>query len=244
MPRSYGQYCPLALAAELLAERWTLLVVSRLIDGCTTFNAIQRGLPRLSPSLLSKRLAELERAGVIEKRRRRGQAHPSYALTPAGQDLAPVIDQLAVWGHRWARDLEHEDLDPAFLAWSMSTRIDAAALPPGRTVIEFDFENTPGRLHRFWILSEDGAVEMCLRDPGFEASLRVRADLRLFVETWRGFRDLRSELRAGRIRVAGPPELKRRFPDWLLLSGLAPHERLRPGKERALGSRRSEGRSR
>jgi DNA-binding HxlR family transcriptional regulator len=95
--RSYGQYCPLALAAELLAERWTLLVISRLIDGCTTFNAIQRGVPRISPSLLSKRLAELERAGVVEKRMRRGQVHPSYALTHAGEDLGPVIDQLAVW---------------------------------------------------------------------------------------------------------------------------------------------------
>jgi DNA-binding HxlR family transcriptional regulator len=90
--RSYGQYCPLALAAELLAERWTLLVISRLIDGCTTFNAIQRGVPRISPSLLSKRLAELERAGVVEKRMRRGQVHPSYALTHAGEDLGPVIE--------------------------------------------------------------------------------------------------------------------------------------------------------
>jgi DNA-binding HxlR family transcriptional regulator len=219
-------------------------VISRLIDGCTTFNAIQRGVPRISPSLLSKRLAELERAGVVEKRMRRGQVHPSYALTHAGEDLGPVIDQLAVWGHRWARDLEHEDLDPAFLAWSMSTRVDTEALPAGRTVIEFDFENTPGSLHRFWIVFERGTVEMCLHDPGFEPSLRVHADLRLFVETWRGFRDLRSELRAGRIRLAGPAELKRRFPDWLLLSGLAPHERLWPGKERALRARKVEGRSR
>lgn len=240
MTRGYGQYCPLALAAELLAERWTILVVSRLLDGCTTFSAIHRGVPRISPSLLSKRLSELERAGIVTRAKRRGDARATYALTRAGEELGPLVDAMAVWGQHWARDLTHEDLDPAFLAWSLHTRMNTRALPPGRLVIEFDFENVPGDLRRFWILSEDGVVDMCLQHPGHEPDLVVSSDMRLFVEAWRGFRDLRAELRARRIRLRGPAALRESFPDWLLLSGLAPHERKRPGRERAT-ARRSAG---
>lgn len=237
MARGYGQYCPLALAAELLAERWTLLVISRLLDGCSHFNAIHRGVPRISPSLLSKRLAELERAGIVEKSKKRGDVHAAYSLTTAGKDLGPLVDQMAAWGQQWARDLTHEDLDPAFLAWSMHARMNTRTLPPGRLVIEFEFDNVPGALRRFWILSEDGAIDMCLQHPGFDPDLRVRADLRRFVETWRGFRDLRAEIRAGKIRVVGPAPFKKQFPEWLLLSGLAPIARKRPGREQAMAAR-------
>ena len=237
MARGYGQYCPLALAAEVLAERWTILVISRLVDGCSQFNAIHRGVPRISPSLLSKRLSELERAGIVEKRKKRGEPHPTYSLTPAGRALAPLIDQMAIWGHEWARDLSHEDLDPAFLAWSMHQRMNTESMPHGRVVIEFDFSNVPGSLRRFWVLSEERVIDMCLQDPGFEPDLRVRSDLRLFVEAWRGFRDLRTEIRSGRIRLAGAATLKQQFPDWLLLSALAPYARKRPGKERTLARR-------
>jgi DNA-binding HxlR family transcriptional regulator len=243
MTAGYGQYCPLALAAELLAERWTILVISRLLDGCGKFGEIQRGVPRISPSLLSKRLVELERAGLIDKRKARGEVHATYALTPAGAELGPLVDQLAGWGQRWARDLTDDDLDPAFLAWSKHTRMNAEAMPPGRVVIEFHLEHV-GSLRRFWIVGEDGKVDMCLRNPGFETDVTVRADLRLFVETWRGFRDLRSEIRARRIRVNGPPSLTRQLPDWLLMSALAPHGRERPGKERALAERTRRARAR
>lgn len=237
MARGYGQYCPLALATELLGQRWTILVVSRLLDGCTTFGAIHRGVPRISPSLLSRRLTELEEAGIVVKNPGRGTAGPTYALTPAGWDLLPALEQMAVWGQRWARDMTHEDLDPAFLAWSMSTRIDVERMPPGRTVVEFTFSGTPTELRCFWILCNEGRVEMCLTDPGFESDVVVRADLRRFVEAWRGFRDLRAEIRAGRIRVEGPTTLRRALPDWLLLSSLASQERLRGGAERRLAQR-------
>lgn len=237
MTRGYGQYCPLALAAELLAERWTILVISRVLDGCTQFNAIHRGIPKISPSLLSKRLGELERAGILEKTRRPGDAHASYSLTAAGKDLAPIVDQMAVWGQHWARDLSPQDLDPAFLAWSMHTRLNTDAMPPGRLVIEFDFSNVPGSLRRFWILCEGGAVEMCLKHPGFDPDLQVQADMRLFVEAWRGFRDLRQEIRARRIQLSGPASLKKQFPDWLRLSALAPYPRKRSGRERTLATR-------
>lgn len=152
MRRGYGQYCPLALAAELLCRRWTVLVVSRLLDGCTTFNEIHRGVPRISPALLSQRLAELEDAGIV-RRRARGRNGHFYELTEAGRDLDDIIMKMAIWGQQWARDMDMDDLDPGFLAWSMHTRLNTTEMPPGRTVLQFEFSGAPadcrqiGRAH-------------------------------------------------------------------------------------------------
>jgi DNA-binding HxlR family transcriptional regulator len=234
MKRGYGQYCPLALAAELLCERWTLLVISRLLDGCEQFNQIHRGVPRISPSLLSQRLGELERAGLVTREPARKGMPRRYALTPAGRELEPIVMQVAVWGQRWSRDMTHDDLDPGFLVWSMSRRLDAARMPPGRTVLQFEFTGAPKDCRRFWLVNENGRIEMCLKHPGFEVDIFVESDLRLFVEAWRGIRNLRGEIAARRIRVVGPRALCRAFPDWLLLSQLAPYPRKRPGRERTL----------
>jgi DNA-binding HxlR family transcriptional regulator len=234
MKRGYGQYCPLALAAELLCERWTLLVMSRLLDGCEQFNQIHRGVPRISPSLLSRRLGELERAGLLTREPARKGMPRRYAVTPAGRELEPIIMQIAVWGQRWSRDMTHDDLDPGFLVWSMSKRLDAARMPAGRTVVEFEFTGASKDCRRFWLVNEDGRVEMCLKHPGFEVDLRVESDLRLFVEAWRGIRNLRGEIAARHIRVTGQSALRRAFPAWLQLSQLAPYPRKRPGRERML----------
>ena len=231
MRSAYGQYCPLALAAELLCERWTLLVLSRVIDGCTHFNAIHRGVPRISPTMLVKRLRQLEHAGLIRSMPARRGTPRSYALTPAGQELGPLIDDLALWGQRWARDMRADDLDPGFLAWSMHVSLDTARMPPGRTVVAFEFTGAPRDCRRFWLVNEDGKVDMCLNDPGYEIDVRVRSDLRRFVEAWRGIRDLRAEIAARRIEILAPPRLARQFPGWLRLSQLARHGRMRPGRE-------------
>lgn len=231
MNRGYGQYCPLALAAELLCERWSLLVVSRVIDGCTRFNQIHRGVPRISPSLLSQRLQQLERAGVVT-RRTAGRGRPAeYRLTTAGYELAPIVEALAVWGQHWARDMTLDDLDPAFLVWSMHLRLNGQCMPRGRTVIEFEFSGTPTDLRRFWLVHDQGVTDMCLKDPGFAVDLRVSADLRLFIEAWRGIRDLRREIKARNIRVVGPSALIKQFPKWLLGSMLSQYPRKRVGAE-------------
>ena len=236
MKRGYGQYCPLALAAELLCERWTLLVISRVIDGCTQFNAIHRGVPRISPAMLSKRLRELQRAGLLKSAPARRGTPRTYLLTPAGQELAPLIDSLAIWGQHWARDMCLDDLDPGFLAWSMHMSLDTARMPSGRTVLGFEFSGAPRDCRRFWLVNEDGDVDMCLKDPGYEVDVHVRADLRRFIEAWRGIRDLRAEIRAGHIAVLGAPSLTRRFPQWLKCSQLAVYPRRRPGRESALAA--------
>jgi len=232
--RGYGQYCPLALAAEVLCERWTLLVVSRLVDGCRRFNEIHRGVPKISATLLKQRLDLLEHAGLCHRRPLGNGRGYEYLLTDAGRELDPIITAIAVWGQRWSRDMVSDDLDPAFLAWSMHTRMNIAAMPESRTVLEFDFGGTCASLRRFWLVVEAGKVDMCLRPPGYDSDLVVRADIRRFVEAWRGFRDLRAEIAAGRIEVEGPSALRRALPDWLLLSGLAPFGRERPGPELAL----------
>ncbi|MEM7253574.1 MAG: helix-turn-helix domain-containing protein [Pseudomonadota bacterium] len=235
--KGYGQYCPLALAAELLCERWTILVISRVIDGCTRFNEIHRGVPKISATLLSQRLAQLEHAGLLERKPLQNGRGSSYELTDAGRELDPIIMSLAAWGQRWARDMENDDLDPAFLAWSMHTRINTDAMPAGRTVLEFAFSGTHKGFSRFWLVVEDDRVDMCLKHPGFDADVVISADIRRFVEAWRGFRDLRKEIRAGHISVEGRPALRKKVPEWLLLSALARFER-QCGSESTIGRKR------
>lgn len=219
--KGYGQYCPLALAAEVLCERWTLLVISRVIDGCTRFNEIHRGVPKISASLLSQRLVQLEDAGLIVRRPLSVGRGFSYELTEAGHDLDPIIMNLAVWGQRWARDMETEDLDPAFLAWSMHTRLNVDAMPQGRTVLAFEFSGTHQGFKRFWLVVEQGEVDMCLKNPGYDVDVKISADLRRFVEAWRGYRSLRDDIESGYIVVDGSAECCRALPEWLMLSALA-----------------------
>ena len=234
MPQGYGQYCPLSLASEILCQRWTVLVISRVVAGCHRFNEIQRGLPQISPSLLSRRLEELVEYGILDTRPSPNGRWREYVATEIGEELVPLIESMAVWGQRWARDMDVEDLDPAFLVWSMHARIDRDALPAGRTVIAFKFSGAPPDFRRFWLVAEDGDVEMCLKDPGHDVDLTVSSDLRVFIEAWRGFRNIRNEMRAGRIRVVGPPDLREQFPSWLCLHVLAGVPRMRPGRERRL----------
>ena len=233
MKRGYGQYCPLALAAELLCERWTLLIVSRLVDGCSQFNEIHRGVPRISPSLLTQRLERLEHSGLVVRSPPKKGLPRRYELTAAGRSLEPVIEQLAVWGQHWARDMIDDDLDPCFLVWSMHKRLDVSTMPTGRTTLEFEFTGAPTDCRRFWLVHENASVQMCLKDPGYEIDVKIEADLRVFIEAWRGIRDLRKEIRAKRIRLIGPAALRAAFPQWLRLSALATVPRRYPGRERS-----------
>ncbi|PQA86307.1 winged helix-turn-helix transcriptional regulator [Hyphococcus luteus] len=227
----YGQYCPLALATETLGGRWTILVLSRVIEGCATFSDIYRGVPRISPSLLSSRLSELEQAELVKREKVKGAKNARYRPTKAALELEPLLNGLAEWGQRWARDMEDDDLDPGFLAWSMHLRMNTDAMPAERTVLQFEFSGVPTEYRRFWLVGEGGAIDMCLKPPGFDVDLVVSSDIRIFVEAWRGIRDLHAEIRAGRIKLAGPATLKKRFPEWLMLSQFAPIKRKRKGEE-------------
>src|SRR5829696_4136909 len=146
----YGQFCPVAKAMELLDERWTMLVIRELFEGSRHFNALRRGVPRMSPALLSARLRSLARAGVIERHEDGNRV--SYALTPAGLELRPVIEALGAWGIRWVPELGDEELDPHLLMWDIHRRIDLDAVPPGRTVLRVTFRDVPDAARNWWLV--------------------------------------------------------------------------------------------
>ena len=218
----YHQYCPVARAAEILADRWTPLIVRELLAGAGHFNGIERGLPGISRSLLASRLRLLVDAGVIVRREGRQSNRSEYELTDAGRDLERVLDRLGEWGVRWAfGDPRPEELDPVLLLWKMHRRIRRDLLPATRTVVEFDFRGGRGR--RLWLVLEPREISVCLKPPGFDSDLVVRADLSFFYRVWLGYVDYHAAVRSGGIEVDGPPGLARDFPRWLMWSPMAHH---------------------
>jgi DNA-binding HxlR family transcriptional regulator len=210
----YRQYCPLARASEILAERWNPLIVRNLMFGADTFTAIARGVPAMSRSMLIKRLDELERAGVIETSPKiDGRGH-TYRLTKAGADLTDIIDALATWGERWL-EVTHEHSDPGFALWAWcQVQLDRSALPGGRIVVALIFPEEKPTNRRYWILIDNGDAEMCYSDPGGEPDLVVEAASMAFVDWQRGARSWADVLRSGDVQVSGPGWLRRSLPTW------------------------------
>lgn len=219
----YQQFCPLALAAEIVAPRWTPLVLRELLTGSVRFNDIHRGVPRMSRSLLSQRLSELERAGLVERRLVKG--HPEYHLTRAGEELEAVIEQLAAWGRRWGRgELSPERVDVGLLMWEVQRHVARQRLPPQRVVIRFDFPDAPSEYRRWWLELGPEAAEVCLKDPGFAADLQVTVwDARVLNEVCLGKADLNGALLDPRVQVQGPRELRRELARWLAPPMPTPH---------------------
>jgi len=215
----YHQFCPVAKAMELLDERWTLLVVRELVSGSERFNELRRGLPRMSPSLLSKRLQQLVRAGIAERKAEANDVR--YILTPAGQELRPVVEALGIWGTRWIGELGDEDLDPKLLLWDMHRNIDHAAVPRGRTVVKFRFLDAPMKARDWWMVITADDADVCDVDPGHPVAVTVNANLRRMVEVWRGDLAWSDALGSGAIEVNGPEALRRALPKWLTLSVFA-----------------------
>jgi DNA-binding HxlR family transcriptional regulator len=237
MKSMYGQYCPLSLATEILGERWTNLIIFALCDGSRRFNELQRALPRISASTLTQRLRSLEESQVISKQKSANGGAVDYQLTDSGEDFVPIIKSMAQWGQRWARDLEVEDLDPRHLIWSVHLRLNLEAMPSGRTTIQFEFTDVREIDRYYWIVVNESKVDVCLKHPGYEPDVCVASDLRRFIDSWRGFRSLKQEVRSGRIKVTGSPEMRSAFTGWLLLSGVANVVRQRKGRERTLQRR-------
>lgn len=222
----YGQFCPVAMASELLTRKWTPLIVRELLLGSVRFNDLRRGLPEISPSLLSTRLKELADHGVVERRSVDG--HPEYHLTPAGEELRDVIEPMGVWGKRWARAaVEERDLDAGLLMWDLQRRIERDELPDRQVVVEFRFEDGPEEKRLYWLVLAPGEVDLCFEDRGFTPDLRVTTRVGTLTGVWMGDVRFSEALRRGKIRVRGPTELRRAFPGWLGLSLFAGVERKR-----------------
>lgn len=220
MGKRYGQFCPVAMAAEVMCERWMPLVLRELMYGSSRFNDIARGVPLMSRALLTSRLRELADAGIVRK------GGDGYRLTEAGEALRPIVEQMGMWAQRWRTGpLADADLDDKLLMWSLRRSL---RLPPDidrRVVLRFDFHGLPrgARVARrsWWLLAQDGEVEICIKDPGYDTDAIVVADLRAFTEVILGRRPLPAALREGCVKVQGPPAMVRALPRWLPLNGEA-----------------------
>jgi DNA-binding HxlR family transcriptional regulator len=218
MKSVYGQFCPVAVASEIFAERWTPVILRELVLGSRRFNDIQRGVPRISRALLVKRLRELAAHGVISS------AGGEYRLTEAGQELGEVVVHLGTWGARWTAPVRRDRLDAKLLMWDMRRRIAVERLPETRVVVRFDFRGVPAG-HKapktYWLVMERPEVDLCILEPGFEVDVYVDADLAALSRVWLGEIPIRQAMREGGINLNGERQAVRDFPSWLLLSTLA-----------------------
>ncbi|HET7026716.1 MAG TPA: helix-turn-helix domain-containing protein [Candidatus Limnocylindrales bacterium] len=230
----YGQFCPVAKAMELLDERWTMLVVRELLEGSQTFNTLRRGIPRMSPALLSTRLQSLARAGVID--RIEDGSRVTYALTPAGRELRPIVEAIGRWGIRWIPELGDVDLDPHLLMWDIHRNVDLGQVPPGKTIVRFTFRDVVGSGRDWWLVIKASGVDLCDFDPGGSVAATVDTDLRTLTRVWRGDDGWPRALRSGQLRLEAPAQVRRAFPRWLKLSAFAPVPRPAVGGASALGA--------
>lgn len=222
MPESYGQFCPVAQAAEVLTERWTLLVLRELLMGSTRFNELQRGVPRMSSSLLSKRLREMERSGLITREPLQGERGHAYRLTPAGEALGPLVVQLGNWSREWLkREVSEEEADPALLMWDMRRSVKLDRLPGDQVVVFFRYRDAEEGKRAWWLVAEKANADLCFTDPGFGIDLQVDAEAQAMAEVWLGQIELGAAMRSNRVRVTGPDHLVRSLPDWLGYSTFA-----------------------
>ncbi len=214
MGAPYYQFCPIAKAMELLDERWTMLLMREMLLGTEHFNDLRRGLPRMSPTLLSRRLEQLCRAGLMDRVTDAGGVR--YVLTAAGRELRPVIDQLAAWGVRWIGELGDADLDPKLLLWDMHRNLDASAVPPQRIVIALQFPDARPAQQRWWLVIRDGDVDVCDDDPGYEPAVEIRCPLRGLTRYWRGDTEWAALLASPDVAVTGPTDLRRAWATWFI----------------------------
>jgi len=218
--QAYGQFCPVAKGAEVFAERWMPLVLRELLCGSTRFNDLHRGVPLMSRSLLSGRLKRLLEIGAVV--RKQGPDGPEYHLTESGRDFAPIVEQLGQWGQRWYRSrFTRDELDVGVLMWAMRRRVNSTVFPADRIAVQFDFSDQPASKRSWWLVCEDGQIDICPTDPGFEVGLYVATDLRTMTRVYMGDLPVPAAVRSAAIKLSGLRELSQRFERWLGLSRFA-----------------------
>jgi DNA-binding HxlR family transcriptional regulator len=226
---SYKQFCPVAMAAEVLCTRWTVVLLREMVAGSTRFNDLRRGVPRMSPALLSKRLKDLEEAGIV--RRVASRTEPGvfeYHLTTAGRDLESVIMSIGRWGQRWPEaQLSLANLDPSLLMWDMRRNLDPTPMPDRRCVVHFIYPDQPASRRHWWLVVEPEAkVDLCSVDPGFDVDLYVTVDLRTMTAIWMGLTNVREAADGGKLTLSGDRRLARSMQSWLGLSPFASEKKL------------------
>jgi DNA-binding HxlR family transcriptional regulator len=219
---SYGQFCPVAMAAEIVCTRWTPLILRELVAGSTRFNDLRRGMPRISPTLLSKRLKQLEAAGIVRRLRSSDDESVEYQLTPAGEELKSVIFNLGFWGQRWIEAQSSlKNLDPSLLMWDMRRNLDSRPIPPQRCVIQIVYPEQAPAKRKWWLIVDGGKTDLCRIDPGFEVDLYISTDLRTMTAIWMGLTSVAAEIEAERLRATGDDRVRAAMQRWLGLSPFA-----------------------
>jgi DNA-binding HxlR family transcriptional regulator len=223
---AYSSYCPIAKAAEILTERWTLLLVRDLMLGARRFNDFRRSIPLMTPALLSKRLKSLEASGVLRHVRSASNGGWEYQLTKAGTELKPLLDVAGEWGQRWARsELLQGELHPGTLMWDIHRFMKPEHLPAQRTVLQVEFTDL-SKLRLWWLVVQPGEVDVCLQDPGHEVDLTVECTLLALTQVFMGELSIERARTSGKLRLAGDPKLIRTMPRWF---GLMPFSAVKPG---------------
>ena len=222
----YKQFCPLAMAAEVLCTRWTMVLMRELMAGSTRFNDLRRGVPKMSPTLLSQRLKDLEQSGIVERRPLQSEKGVfEYRLTEAGRDIGPVVEAMGFWGQKWVElELSLKNLDPSLLMWDMRRNLNPEPLPKTRTVIQFLYSDLPPTKSHWWLVIEPaGDVDLCWSDPGFDIDLYVTTDLRTMTAIWMGLTTVERERR--KIEFSGARSIASSMQVWLGLSPFAVMEK-------------------
>jgi DNA-binding HxlR family transcriptional regulator len=224
--KRYGQFCPVAKAAEVFCERWTPIILRDLASGATRFSELKRGAPLASPTMLSRRLKQLEAEGIVARRPAPDGRGQTYHLTPAGAEFAPMVEALGIWGQRWSwRELAEDEADLGLLVWALQRSVRPAALGPGRHVVKITFSDQKGRRRDWWYVNhaegERAEVELCLDDPGFEVDLYLTVTLDDMIYIWRGDLSLARALAEGRLEAHGSAKARRALAQWLGTSTLA-----------------------
>jgi len=226
MTDSYGQFCPVAMAAEVVCTRWTPLILRELVSGSTRFNDLRRGVPRISPTLLSKRLKQLEVAGVVRRLQSQREETIEYQLTPAGEELKAIVFDLGIWGQRWIEAQSSlKNLDPSLLMWDMRRNLDPTPIPPRRCVIQIVYpEQKPGK-RNWWLIVDGGKTDLCRVDPGFDVDLYISTDLRTMTAIWMGLTKVEAEVQCGRLLLTGDDHIGSAMQHWLGLSPFASEQK-------------------
>lgn len=221
---SYRQFCPVAMAAEVLCTRWTIVLLRELLAGSTRFNDLRRGVPRMSPALLAQRLRDLQAAGIVA-RVTAASGPAEYHLTEAGRELAPIVDAFGIWGQRRVKaEVSLEQLDVQLLMWDMHRGLNATPMPRRRSVVQFLYSDLPASQRSFWlIVAPETGVDLCSTDPGFDVDLYVSVDLRTMTAIWMGHDTVRRALDEERMALTGDDGLARDMQAWLGLSPFAPY---------------------
>ena len=212
----YCQFCPVAKAAEILCEKWVILVLRELMMGSTRFNDFRRGLPRISPTILSRRLKTLQQQGIVERKSAISSRNYEYHLTESGEALRPIILGFGTWGHRWAKNkITSEDLDAGFLLWDMRRRLNTKFFKNNRVVIYIEFTDQKKVDRHWWMIIDQHEIDLCFEDTGHEPDIVISTTLAIMTKIWLGYRNVHSAIEQQELKILGASNYIKNITKWL-----------------------------